>query len=178
MKNICSLILVIIFSGCKTTENQQTFVDKGLLWTVSWSPNGNYISSGGNQDTLRLFSTKSCKIENNYPIKNTITKLKWHPTKEKLAIATQISAEKSRILNLQNSNIIELDSISEDGARGIEWNFDGTLLAVGDNNGMLVIYDENGKFLKKNDCNQKTITGLSWHPTKNIIVTVGSQIGI
>jgi len=172
------LILTIALIGCKEKENELKVIDRGLLWAISWSPSGEYISAGGNQDTLRIFSAKDFKIKNNYPLHSTITKLKWHPTEEKLAIATQTSDEKSRIIDFRRKNTVVLENISLDGARGIGWNFDGTLLAVGDNDGMLVIFDENGKFIKAIESNQKAITDLSWHPTKNVIVTVGSQIGI
>ena len=178
MNKIHNFLLVIILLGCKVTEKQDNYSDKGLLWAVDWSPDGKYIASGGNQDTLRLFSGENFKIEQNYPLKNTITKLKWHPKDEKLAVSTQISTEKAKIIDLKNGTSVRLDGISNDGARGIGWNFDGTLIGVGDNDGMLTVFDEKGNLIKKIDVKQKSITGLSWHPTRNIVVTVGSQIGI
>ncbi|WP_053971753.1 WD40 repeat domain-containing protein [Mangrovimonas sp. ST2L15] len=178
MNKIQTFFLTIILFGCKASEKQESFTDKGLLWTVNWSSDGRYIATGGNQDTLRLFLGKNFKREKNYPLTNTITKLKWHPKDKKLAVSTQISTDKAKIIDLENNAIIVLDSISKDGARGIGWNFDGKLLAVGDNEGMLTIFDKKGNIIKKIDVKQKSITGLSWHPKKNTIVTVGSQIGI
>ena len=103
MNKIHNFLLVIILLGCKVTEKQDNYSDKGLLWAVNWSPDGKYIASGGNQDTLRLFSGENFKIEQNYPLKNRITKLKWHPKDEKLAVSTQISTEKANIIDLKNS---------------------------------------------------------------------------
>ena len=178
MNKLYTFSLIIILFGCKEAEKKESAFDKGLLWTVSWSPDGKYIASGGNQDTLRIFLGTNFKKEKNYPLSNTITKLKWNPNYKKLAVTTQISTDKPRIIDLENDAVIMLENISNDGARGIGWSSDGKLLAVGDNEGMLTIFNENGNFIKKIDVKQQSITGLSWHPKKNIIVTVGSQIAI
>jgi WD40 repeat protein len=73
--------------------------------------------------------------------------VKWHPTKNKLAISVQDGLSKSTILNLDNDESIELDSITNDGARAIGWNHSGNLLAVGDYDGYLTIFDEKGRIL-------------------------------
>ena len=93
-----------------------------------------------------------------------------------MAISVQDGVSKSIIFNLDNDEIIELDSISSDGARAIGWNHSGDLLAVGDYNGYLTIFDENGNFLKRIITNQKSIIDLAWHPNENHIVAVGEKI--
>ena len=173
------LILVLflpVLLGCKNNKASQDSELKEILWTASWSPDGKYIAIGGNQDTLRIFSGSNFKLIKNYPLKNTITKLKWHPNENLLAIATQISTEKISVLDFSEETFIYLDSISKDGARGIDWNYTGDLLAVGDNDGQLTIFTKNGEFIRQIKSEQKSITDLSWHPFKNILVTVGRQI--
>uniref|UniRef100_UPI0026186C6C WD40 repeat domain-containing protein n=1 Tax=Winogradskyella sp. TaxID=1883156 RepID=UPI0026186C6C len=49
---------------------------------------------------------------------------------------------------------------------------------VGDNEGFLTFFDENGKFLKKIDTEQKGLMSLDWHPEENVIVTVGDKISL
>jgi len=72
----------------------------------------------------------------------------------------------------------ELDSITDDGTRAIGWNKTGELLAVGDNERQLTIFDNIGQFLKQIDTQQKGFVGLDWHPDENLIMTVEEKISI
>lgn len=172
------ILFLLSFSGCKTGIPTQTAPPEEILWTANWSADGKYIAVGGNHNRLLLFSGKDSKLLREYPLENTITKLRWHPDGALLAVATQISADRPFILDISSGRRIELEGIANDGARGLGWSAEGELLAVGDNVGQLSIFTKNGDFVKKTDVKQKSITGLSWHPTENIIATVGSQIAI
>ena len=181
MKKILAIVFIISFLGCqqkKAGKIQKPEKDDWWLWTASWSPNSDELVVGGTQDTLRLFSTKDFFLRKNYPFIGTITKAKWHPTKNKLAISVQGGKSKPAILNLDTEKITELDSISIAGARAIGWNNEGDLLAVGDYEGLLVIFNEDGNFVKKIDTGQKGLIGLNWHPKKNLIAAVGERIAI
>jgi WD40 repeat protein len=90
-----------------------------------------------------------------------------------------MSNEKSFIFNFETNEKIELSGISPDGARGIDWNYTGEYLAVADNDGQILLYDINGKLLRKfvNEVNlTKAITALDWHSKKNILTTVTDKI--
>ena len=165
---------MIVF--CNHTFAQNATI-KEILWTADWSPNGKYIAIGGNIDTLKIYSKGSIKTLQSFPTKNTITRIKWHPSLNIIAVTTQMSSEKSFIFNLETNKKIELSGISTDGARGIDWNYTGEYLAVADNDGQILIYDIKGKLLRKfaNE-NTKSITALDWHPKKNIITTITDKI--
>lgn len=90
-----------------------------------------------------------------------------------------MSNEKSFIFNFETNEKIEFSGISPDGARGIDWNYTGEYLAVADNDGQILLYDINGKLLRKfvNEVNlTKAITALDWHSKKNILTTVTDKI--
>lgn len=168
--------LIVVFCNQTTAQNTLT---KEILWTTDWSPNGKYIAIGGNVDSLKIYSESNLKPYKSLPIKNTITRVKWHPTKNIIAVTTQMSEEKSFILNLKTNEKIELNDISPDGARGVDWNYSGEYLAVADNDGQIFIYNINGKLIRKfvNQVNStKGITALDWHPKKNILTTVTDKI--
>jgi WD40 repeat protein len=168
--------LIIIF--CNQTFAQNT-ITKEILWTTDWSPNGKYIAIGGNVDTLKIYSEHTLKLYKSFPIKNTITRIKWHPTKNIIAVTTQNSEDKTTIINLDNSEKIELDGISSYGARGVDWNYTGDYLAVADNEGQVLIYNIKGELIRKfiNQTNStKSITAIDWHPKKNILITVTDKI--
>lgn len=172
---ILSLLIILCFN--------QTFAQnptkKQILWTTDWSPNGKLIAIGGNIDTLAIYSEQNLKPCKSFPIKNTITRVKWHPSQNIIAVSTQMSSDKSCILNLETNEKIELNGISPDGARGIDWNYKGEYLAVADNDGQVFIYNLKGELIKKfvNQSNStKGITAIAWHPQKNVLATVTDKI--
>ena len=168
--------LIIIF--CNQTFAQNT-ITKEILWTTDWSPNGKYIAIGGNVDTLKIYSESNLKPYKSLPIKNTITRVKWHPTKNIIAVSTQNSEDKTSLINLDKNEKIELNGISSEGARGIDWNYTGEYLAVADNEGQILIYNMKGELIRKfvNQSNStKSITAIDWHPKKNILTMVTDKI--
>lgn len=171
-------LFLIIFNSPLFAQNAK---ENQILWTADWSPNGKYIAIGGNVDSLKVYEAKSLKLYKSYPVKGTITRVKWHPNKNVIAIATQISEDKSMLLNLDTNSKIDLNGISPDGARGFDWNYNGEFLAVADNDGQIILFNDKGEWIKKfaNENNStKAITAIDWHPSKNILVTVADKIRI
>lgn len=168
----------MLFNASLFSQNSNK---KQILWTTDWSPNGKFIAIGGNIDTLKILTKNKLKTIKSFPIKGTITRVKWHPTKNLLAVATQLSTDKSYLINLDTNEKIELMGISSDGARGMDWNFDGKFLAIADNDGQIIIYNDQGELVRKfsNEINStKAITALAWHPSRNIFVTTSDKIRI
>ncbi len=181
MKFFLILILLSTIYGCKQTPKKEVQhfkeTERWFFWSVDWHPTKNRLVAGGSNDTfLKLFSSTNLQPIKNYPYKGTITNTKWHPTKNKLAITVQDGKSKSALLNVDTNEKIALDSITNDGARALGWNHSGELLAVGDNEGYLILFDEKGNLLKRINTKQKSIIGLDWHPDENLIVAVGEKI--
>jgi WD40 repeat protein len=152
---------------------------KEILWTTDWSPNGRFIALGGNVDSLKVYSGQNFRPYKSFPVKNTITRIKWHPTKNVMAVATQTSETRSFILSLDTDEKIELAGISRDGARGIDWHATGKYLVVADNDGQILIYTVKGELIQKfGTGNTKSITSVAWHPQKDILTTVSEVIRV
>ncbi|MEM9986195.1 MAG: hypothetical protein AAF804_13975 [Bacteroidota bacterium] len=148
-----------------------------FFWSVDWHPQKDKVVVGGSNDTyLKVFSSNDFQAIKHYPYRGTITKSKWHPTQNKLAISVQDGKSNSAILNLDNDQFKSLDSISPAGARAIGWNASGDVLAVGDYEGFLILFDAKGNYLKRINTQQRSIIGLDWHPDENLIVAVGEDI--
>ena len=181
LKAVLFLTTIALLLGCTPTRNKTNPTPERAdwwLWAASWHPDKPQIVVGGTQDTLRLFSTKDYSLIRNYPLEGTVTQTAWHPVKNKLAISMQGGKSRSSILNTDTYTRIELDSINDFGARAIGWNNTGKLLAVGDYDGFLLIYDEEGRLVKRIHTGQKSIIGLDWHPSKDLIVAVGENIAL
>ena len=148
------------------------------LWTVAWSANDKYLAIGGSQGKLELFDGKTFEHLRTYPVGNVIlSRLKWHPNENKLAVITQSTSFKAKILDLDLDRWIELEGL-ESSLRGIDWNYTGELLAVSEFEGEISIFKANGKKVSRFLADPKSVTGIDWHPSENILAAVGSQIGI
>ena len=166
-------ILLITYN----TFSQQKEYNK-TLWTVAWSPDGKYIATGGNQDELKLFDGNTFKFIKSYPVKDVIlSRLKWHPIKNILAVITQSETFKARILNLDNDTWTDLEGL-KNSFRALGWNYTGELLAVSEFEGFVSIFNSKGVLISRFKADEKGAAGLDWHPEKNILVTVGMKVGV
>lgn len=148
------------------------------LWTIAWSPDGKYIATGGDQDELKMFDGHTFKLIKTYPVKEVqLSRLKWHPTKNNLAVITQSKTFKAKILNLDNDTWIDLKGL-ENSFRGLDWNYNGALLAVSESEGYVSVFSIEGHRISRFRANEKGAAGLDWHPKKNILVTVGTKVGV
>ena len=149
-----------------------------MLWTAAWSPDDKYIAVGGDQGELKLFDSQTFKLVKAYPVEDVlISRLKWHPHENKLAVITQSTSFKAKILNLDTDKWVELEGL-ESSIRGLDWNYNGEYLAVSEMDGEISIFTKDGKKVSRFMADPKSVTGIDWHPTKNILTAVGSQIGI
>jgi hypothetical protein len=168
--------LILVF--CNQTFAKNT-ITKEILWTTDWSPNGKYIAIGGNVGALNIYTKGNLNLYKSFPVKNTITRVKWHPSMNVIAVTSQMSDEKSFIFNLETNEKIELNGISSDGARGVDWNYTGEYLAIADNDGQVLIFNTKGELIRKfvNQINStKSIIAIAWHPKKNTLTTVTDKI--
>jgi len=175
------IFILIPLGGCEQNQpedSQRAETDeRWFFWTVDWHPQKEQFVAGGSNDTFfKVLSSSDLQPIKTYLYKGTITQTKWHPTQNKLAISVQDGKSHSIILDLDTDQQIPLDSVSVEGARALGWNHTGELLAVGDYEGMLTIYDEAGNFLRRIRTGQKSIICLDWHPDENLIVAVGEKI--
>lgn len=173
---ILSLFLSIFSCQRQVNLNLPSSDELIYLWEASWSPDGKYIAIGGNVDTLRILSAKNFALLKTYPIRATITKLRWHPTRPLLAVATQTSEDGLVLLNFETNDLQYLPGLPPPGGRGLGWNPTGDILAFGDNEGDLHFFTPSGKLLRKVSTGQKTVIDLSWHPSRNALLTVSEDI--
>ena len=177
-RNNLSHILAVFFASLILASplNAQDF--ESILWTVDAGPE--YTAIGGNYDTLYLQSHQIPKTDVKLPVPGrTITNVKWHPEGNLLAISSQIHKVDGgvMILDIRTMHTYKLKSVATTGARAIAWSPSGKLLAVGDNEGDLHIFDQSFALVKKVDTGLRSITSLSWHPDESVITMVSGRIG-
>lgn len=182
MRVYLGLIIVATLWGCQhIDDNQHNPVTREIApyyWAIDWHPTVGKFATAGTQDSIRIFDTQTNTLHSSLPYAGTITQVKWHPSREKLAISVQDGLSTSSILDLSNNRMLPLDSISPEGARAAGWNSSGDLLAVGDYEGFLTVFNDSGHLLRRIQTGQKAIIGLGWHPGENLIVAVGDRISL
>ncbi len=168
-------ILILLLSSNLYGQRKEY---KKTLWTVAWSPDGKYIATGGNQDALKLFDGNTFELIRTYPVQGVqLSRLKWHPFQNKLAVITQSSTFKAKILNLDDDTWIDLKGLKS-SMRALDWNYNGALLAVSELEDFVSIFNIEGHRISRFRGDEKGVTGLDWHPKKNIVVTVGTEVGV
>ena len=63
---LITLIFPFIYGCIESEKTKNSEREDWILWTANWNPNGEQISVGGTQDTLRLFSANKFKLVKNY----------------------------------------------------------------------------------------------------------------
>ena len=171
MKYTFVLFLLILPFTSFTQENK-------TLWTAAWNPNDEMIAIGGSPGELMLFDGKTFELLKTYSVEGEIlSRLKWHPNQNKLAVITQSASFKAKIIDLDEDKWIELEGL-ESSLRALDWNHDGSMLALSEFDGEISIFDVNGKRVSRFVADPKSVTGIDWHPERNILTAVGSRIGV
>ena len=146
-----------------------------ILWTLDASPDGKYYAVGGNDGSLRVFNSATHSIRQTYNLKHAVQCLDWNENGRELAIA--LDAASARVLNLETGHFRELKQVT--GSRALDWNADGSLLAVGDYDNSLLVFDSELKLISSiKTKDNKTHLSVEWHPGKNIILTGTDRIRI
>lgn len=173
MRVLFLAMISIVLLGHSRPQNS----NEKILWTVDWNPEGKYIAAGGDFQELRIYS-KSLKVQKAYPVASTITNLQWHPTEPNLlAMATQGDVAGVYLVNIKTDVIKPINGIYKHGARGLDWNNEGSLLGIADNEGLISIASKKGKVvhtIKKQ--NTRSYTAFDWHPEEDKFLVTGEFI--
>lgn len=171
--------VLLIITQSSRGQNIKSTAGKGL-WTVDISHDDKYIALGGDDSLLRIFDG-DLKLFKAVKLNEMIRAVNWHPKENVLAISTRNS---SWIMDPETGKEIQLEG-DHKGSRTIAWNHNGEMLAAAAGSGVLWVWNKNGKLLRriqKADENgtpdKRDFLGLDWHPSKNILTTVGDEIRI
>ena len=185
MKTSAALLLLSMLPGCRRSAQlapaheppPAPAEERWFFWAVDFHPRRDTLVVGGSNDSyLKLLSGADFTEWQSLPYLGTITQTRWHPTQDWVAVSVQDGKSTSAILDVASGARVELDSLPESGARAIGWNRSGELLAVGDNEGYLSVFDARGRLLRRADTEQRGLMSLDWHPERDLLVTVGERI--
>jgi WD40 repeat protein len=181
--SIILFALLLVFSGFKISQSLSPEPAKQpnkTIWSVDWSTNGKWIATGGVDSTVRILNPVDLSVHKRFKLNSWIHVVKWHPNNNLLAIATL----ENHIILLDVATGSMKQLADNGGSRAIGWNHDGEMLAVGDIDGGVSIWNKDGKLLKSisykypDDQVGRAFLSLDWHPSKNIFVANNFQINV
>lgn len=151
----------------------------GIVWTVGWSHDDQYIAVGNEKGVLSIYATKDWKkIHTWQATGSTITRIEWNPRSLVLAVAAVNHGTDSviQLFDIGKNKVIRRMPLAEQG-RAISWSPDGERVAVVGNAGSIRIYRKNGTHLKTLSFrNQSSLFDIDWHPLKNVLLAVEENI--
>ena len=147
-----------------------------IYWTAQWSPDGNYIAVGANQDIL-IFDGKTFEFLKKYNDGTHVERIRWHPNEPLLAIADD--GPHTRIINIGTDEVQSFKSPADNPSRSVVWSPDGSMVANADYEGRLSIWKKDGtlvnSFTKENT---KSYVAMDWHPLKDEIIVLSNDIRV
>jgi len=148
---VAGTVGIWVYDVGSLTPNQllKSEIDQSLT-SVDWSPDGKFIVAGsrnGNiviwdRDTGEIIKTFSESFDNVYNID-------WTPDGDKIAFiddpyGTGSKYSTAKVIDAQNGDVVwTLGGESSYAVSAIEWSLDGSLLAIGDVDGEIRIWDHN-----------------------------------
>ena len=176
------ILCLLLLTACSSAAQQSKSNPGHGLWTVDISHDDKYIALGGDDSLLRIF-TRDFKLYRSEKLetRGALRAVHWHPKANLLALSTRNDIW---ILNPETGAEIKLEG-GHNGSRTIAWNYNGEMLAAAAGSGIIWIWNKNGKLLRKIQKttaegmpDKKDFLGVDWHPSKNILTTVGDEIRI
>lgn len=172
-----------VLYSCKTSGSASTtpvYNDtlNQQLWSADWAPGDTMLATGGVDSVLRIFYSQNLELYKSFNVNSWIHVVKWHPDGKLVAVATL--DRYIMLVDTETGVVKQLDHPG--GARAMGWNHNGQLLAVGDLDGDVQIWDKQGRLQRtiKNQYEPGTagtcFLSLDWHPTEDNFVAVNFEI--
>jgi len=167
------------------TGNAQAQGDSQILWTADWNHDGSRFAVGGDH-TLWVFDSKTFERKSLLPETQeatgdditlpymAVTHVSWHPRSNLLAVSSQ-GTDVNGVYDVASASRIPLKM---DGGRGVSWSPEGDVLAISSPGGHLRLWRSDGTLLHEipRYKEAKGLTGVSWRPSGDRIITIGARI--
>jgi len=150
------------------------------IYSLKWNRQGNYLASGSEDFTLKIWSHEKGGLDKICDFKdhtNFVEQLTWHP--ENPEILCSVSRDKTvRIWDIR----VPKKSIKTVQTKGtnlnVAWSPDGQTIAVGDNDDHISFYDYRNFVLQKQLKFEGEVNEISWDLSGNIfLITTSSESG-
>jgi WD40 repeat protein len=125
-------------------------ISMGRLFVTTWSPNGNYLASGGNDKQIRIWDAITGNLILTYKgHDSTVSDITWSPDSSKIASAGEAGDSTIRIWDSATGKTLVIlrnyrgviPIFLGAGFTTVDWSPDGEMIAAGDRDGKIYIWD-------------------------------------
>jgi hypothetical protein len=134
----------------------------GFVWSVAWSPDGQFIASTSNDNTVQVWQAASGKRVSVYDTSSAHAAA-WSPNGRLIAF-TDGGAVQGRNPFPSNSGSQFSYSVDPVGTWSVAWSPDGERIAVGSYSGVEILNVANGEVVFKHDRSDAVVTAVTWSP--------------
>jgi eukaryotic-like serine/threonine-protein kinase len=136
------------------------------VYTVAWAPNGQYISSGGNDHIVKIWSPiQPAGFDHLTYLQHSgsVNSLAWSP--DGVRIASASSDKTVQVWDAATGSRLFTYRGHTDNIRAVAWSPDGTLIASGGDDKTVQVWDANtGKLLGTYSVHTGIVWAASWSP--------------
>ena len=134
----------------------------GLVWSVAWSPDGQFIASTSDDNTVQVWQAANGKRISVYDA-SSVHAAAWSPN-GKLIAFTDGGAVQGRNPFPGNSGSQFSYAVDPNATWSVAWSPDGERIAVGSFSGVEILNVANGQSVFKHDRPYAKVTAVTWSP--------------
>src|SRR5260370_14366199 len=134
----------------------------GIVWSVAWSPDGQFIASTSDDNTVQVWQAANGKRVSVYNT-SSVHAAAWSPN-GKLIAFTDGGAVQGRNPFPGNSSSQFSYAVDPEATWSVAWSPNGDRIAVGSHSGVEILNVANGEVVFKHDRPYAKVTAVTWSP--------------
>lgn len=170
MKHIVRLFAVmLLFISCKSdipVKHLGSLVTEvvggGRIWSLDWSPNGQFIACGNATGLLRIYRSDNLELARILTgFTSTINGIDWSPDSKSIVASGSHDDPRVIIWDLENKSRIVLEDHTRQ-VRTVQWSPKGSHFASTSHDGTIKIWTPEGEFVKQFTGASFGCVGIDW----------------
>ena len=150
------------------------------IYCIKWNHNGNYLASGSEDYTVKIWSHEKGGLDKICDFKDhtgSVEQLTWHPENPEL-LGTVSSDKTLKIWDIRVPKKFIKNIQTKGSNLNIAWSPDGNTIAVTNNEDYISFYDFRTQTIQKQIKFEREVNEISWDQLGNIfLITTSSESG-
>jgi WD40 repeat protein len=145
-------------------------IGRGRVRSVSWSPDGQTLATGGEDDSIKLWKRDGSSIVKIKANQDNVMSVSWSPDGQTLATGGEDGSVK--LWKRDGSSIAEIKA-NQDIVTSVSWSPDGQTLATGGEDGSVKLWKRDGSSIAEIKASPFRVMSVSWSPNGQTLATGG-----